>query len=106
MFLYKRAQILVGDLWGAFKGQGLGSFTDIQSITMFADYLVPAVLREWGVLGYSKELSRKVDGRIELVPGIGFIHFRIQFRNRSRMRFRETYLRYKYILYADSTFKG
>lgn len=70
VFLYKRAQILVGDLWGAFKGQGLGTFTDIESITMFADYLVPAVLREWGVLRYTEELSRKVDSQTELVPGM------------------------------------
>ena len=35
---YKRAQILVGDIWGLFKGEGLGKFEDIGCITMFADY--------------------------------------------------------------------
>ena len=35
---YKRAQILVGDIWGLFRGNGLGKFHDINSLTMFADY--------------------------------------------------------------------
>ena len=38
VFLYKRAQIFAGDLYGAYGGRGLGAFTDIRSITMFADY--------------------------------------------------------------------
>jgi hypothetical protein len=38
VFLYKRAQIFVGDVYGAFKGLGLGRFDDIDKITMFADY--------------------------------------------------------------------
>lgn len=36
VFFYKRAQIFVGDLYGAFRGQGLGCFHDIDQITMFA----------------------------------------------------------------------
>lgn len=35
---YKRAQILVGDIWACFEGQEFGRFDDIDSITMFADY--------------------------------------------------------------------
>lgn len=38
VFLYKRAQIFVGDLYGAFQGKGLGAFHDLHFITMFADY--------------------------------------------------------------------
>ena len=38
IFFYKRAQIFAGDLWGAFQGQGLGAFHDIDQLTMFADY--------------------------------------------------------------------
>ena len=38
VFLYKRAQIFAGDLFGAFGGRGLGAFHDIDQITMFADY--------------------------------------------------------------------
>jgi hypothetical protein len=36
--LYKRAQILVADIWACFEGQGYGEFNDIDEITMFADY--------------------------------------------------------------------
>ncbi|XP_054750358.2 queuosine 5'-phosphate N-glycosylase/hydrolase-like [Lytechinus pictus] len=36
--LYKRAQILVADIWACFEGQGHGQFTDIDTLTMFADY--------------------------------------------------------------------
>ena len=41
VFFYKRAQILAGDIWGALKGRGLGSFSDVHKLTMFADYRVP-----------------------------------------------------------------
>lgn len=57
VFLYKRAQIFVADLWGAFKGQGFGEFSDIGSITVSADYILPAVLRHLGVLKYSPSLA-------------------------------------------------
>lgn len=40
--IYKRAQILIGDIWGACEGQGLGEFNDIDTITMFADYRLVA----------------------------------------------------------------
>ncbi|XP_050074894.1 queuosine salvage protein [Anopheles maculipalpis] len=53
---YKRAQILVGDLWSCFRGEGLGRFEDIDKITMFADYRVPQVLVHFGTLTYSDEL--------------------------------------------------
>ena len=69
VFLYKRAQIFVADLWGAFKGQNYGEFHDINSITIFADYIVPAVLRELGILKYGSNLSCWIDSNSEIVPG-------------------------------------
>jgi hypothetical protein len=33
---YKRAQILIADLWACFNGQSFGEFRDIDKITMFA----------------------------------------------------------------------
>lgn len=54
--IYKRAQILVGDIWSCFRGEGIGKFDDIGKITMFADYRVPQVLCHFGALEYSKEL--------------------------------------------------
>uniref|UniRef100_A0A8C4WUH7 Queuosine 5'-phosphate N-glycosylase/hydrolase n=1 Tax=Eptatretus burgeri TaxID=7764 RepID=A0A8C4WUH7_EPTBU len=57
---YKRAQILVADLWGCFQGQGDAAFVDIDSITMFADYRVPQVLTYLGALKYSDGLLKNL----------------------------------------------
>ncbi len=51
---YKRAQLLVSDLHGALGGQRV---RDLDSLTMFADYKVPQVLRQLDVLAYSEELE-------------------------------------------------
>lgn len=69
IFLYKRAQIFVADLWGAFKGKGYGEFDDISEITMFADYIVPAVLQQLGVLRYSVSLAEKIKANYEIGSG-------------------------------------
>lgn len=37
--LYKRAQILVADLWACFNGESYGAFEDIDKVTMFAGML-------------------------------------------------------------------
>ncbi|GJP86328.1 hypothetical protein CLOP_g16363 [Closterium sp. NIES-67] len=67
--LFKRAQIFVADVWGAFNGRGLGHFSDVHSLTMFADYIVPAVLRSRGVLKYAEGLAQSVDGRQQILAG-------------------------------------
>ncbi|CAI5524847.1 unnamed protein product [Closterium sp. Naga37s-1] len=67
--LFKRAQIFVADVWGAFNGRGLGRFSDSHRLTMFADYVVPAVLRSRGVLRYAPGLAAAVDGKQEILPG-------------------------------------
>lgn len=54
--ILKRAQILVGDVWSCYRGEGLGYFEDIDKITMFADYRVPQVLVHFGSLEYTPEL--------------------------------------------------
>ncbi|KAJ2856692.1 hypothetical protein J3B02_001458 [Coemansia erecta] len=54
--LYKRAQILVADIWACFEGKGLGRFEDIDKVTMFADYRVPQGLYHFGALRYSPRL--------------------------------------------------
>ncbi|GLG97259.1 hypothetical protein R5R35_004565 [Gryllus longicercus] len=65
--LYKRAQILVGDIWACFHGEDLGKFKDIDSLVMFADYRVPQVLVYFGALKYSNELMKKLESD-ELLP--------------------------------------
>lgn len=69
VFLYKRAQIFAADLWGAFKGQGYGEFNDIGSITIFADYIVPAVLRQLGILKYNSTLASIIEANNEIGSG-------------------------------------
>ncbi|KDP32059.1 hypothetical protein JCGZ_12520 [Jatropha curcas] len=69
VFLYKRAQIFAADLYGAFKGRGYGEFKDIGSITIFADYIVPAVLQQLGVLKYSSNLIKMIESDCELSSG-------------------------------------
>jgi len=59
---YKRAQITVADLARAF-GPGAGPrFEDLDSLTLFADNLVPHVLRCEGVLVYDAKLAARIDG--------------------------------------------
>jgi hypothetical protein len=53
----KRAQITAADLQRA----GAGDFEDIDRLTMFADNLVPHVLRLDGVLEFDPELTRRID---------------------------------------------
>ncbi|HEU5421972.1 MAG TPA: queuosine salvage family protein [Nitrolancea sp.] len=67
---YKRAQILVSDLYGAFEGEGLGAFPDIDRLTAFADYKVPQVLEHLGVLVYAPALAARID-RLEELPAGG-----------------------------------
>ncbi len=50
--LFKRAQIAASDLSLAFGGEGYGRFDDLRGLTIFADNLVPHVLRVDGVLRY------------------------------------------------------
>jgi hypothetical protein len=64
---YKRAQITVADLALAFKGQGWGQFDDLDQLTIFADNLVPHVLRIDGILMYDQSLIGRIDGG-ELIP--------------------------------------
>ncbi|XP_024017687.1 queuosine salvage protein [Morus notabilis] len=69
IFLYKRAQLFAKDVWGAFEGRGYGEFNGIESITIMADYIVPAVLQRMGVLKYSPTLTNKIEADEEILPG-------------------------------------
>ena len=51
------------------SGKGLGSFDDMGELTMFADYRVPQLLRDAGVMVYSEHLATIVDKGIELLAG-------------------------------------
>ncbi len=66
---FKRAQILVADLYGAFDGKQWGAFHNLATLTAFADYKLPQILRAWGVLRYAPALARKIDAQRELAAG-------------------------------------
>ena len=65
--LYKRAQITSSDLSLAFGGRGYGHFTDLERLTIFADNLVPHVLRIDGLLDYDASLAARISAG-KLVP--------------------------------------
>lgn len=69
VYIYKRAQILVGDLWACFRCQGFGKFDDIDEITMFADYRVPQILYTLGCIEYSPALKQKIQSKVPLESG-------------------------------------
>jgi hypothetical protein len=62
---YKRAQITANDLALA----GVAEFADVDRLTVFADNLLPHVLRVEGVLHYAPELAERVDAGVELPAG-------------------------------------
>ncbi|MDZ7706219.1 MAG: queuosine salvage family protein [Trueperaceae bacterium] len=64
--LYKRAQITASDLALAFGGAGYGAFDDLDRLTIFADNLVPHVLRVDGLLRYDPGLLARIE-RGELI---------------------------------------
>ncbi len=67
--LFKRAQIVVTDIWGAFNRQDWGEFSNIGDLTAFADYKLPQILRAWKILRYAPALARRVDAQLELAQG-------------------------------------
>jgi hypothetical protein len=64
---FKRAQIVAADLAVAFDGQMWGNFEDLDQLTIFADNLVPHVLRMDGVLRYESSLISRIEAAI-LIP--------------------------------------
>jgi hypothetical protein len=62
---YKRAQITASDM----ALGGVARFRDLDRLTIFADNLVPHVLRVDGVLRYDDALARRIDTGELLPPG-------------------------------------
>jgi hypothetical protein len=66
---YKRAQLTAADLSAAFGGAGFGAFRDLHSLTLFADNLVPHVLRREKALVYDADLAARIDAGELLAHG-------------------------------------
>ena len=65
----KRAQITAADISLAFSNQGLGYFKDLDQLTIFADNMIPHVLRCDGILEYEEFLASMVDNQQLVVAG-------------------------------------
>jgi hypothetical protein len=62
---YKRAQLTAADLNTA----GVAHFDDLEDLTIFADNLVPHVLRVDGVLRYEPELLERINAEVLIESG-------------------------------------
>jgi len=62
----KRAQLAPGMLIGKFENKGLFKVKDVDELTVFADYSLPASLRDLGILRYEKSLVDKIDKKIKI----------------------------------------
>ncbi|MDE1970165.1 MAG: queuosine salvage family protein [Patescibacteria group bacterium] len=60
---YKRAQLLIADIYQLFKHQGPGDFKNANEITACADYKLPQALRKFGILSYVDSLAEKIDSK-------------------------------------------
>jgi hypothetical protein len=67
VYFFKRAQLLVHDLWTTFSGDTWGHFIDLEKLTAFADYKLPQVLRHLGIIRYEPELAELIQ-RLEHIP--------------------------------------
>ena len=65
----KRAQLTAADLGLAFNHEGWGRFDDLGELTIFADNLVPHVLRVDGILSYDPDLAARIDRGDPLTVG-------------------------------------
>jgi hypothetical protein len=64
---YKRAQLAAADLALAFEGAGRGCFGNLDRLTIFADNLVPHVLRVDRILTFENSLLDRINAG-ELIP--------------------------------------
>lgn len=67
--ILKRAQITAADIALAFSNQGIGHFKDLDRLTIFADNMVPHVLRCDGILVYEEGLSNLIDSQQYIEAG-------------------------------------
>lgn len=70
--IFKRAQILAADMHLALGGRGAADFTDLAALTIFADNMVPHVLRYDGILAYAAPLAAAIDAGEILKAGSAF----------------------------------
>ena len=67
IYFYKRAQLLVADIYQIFDGKGFGALKNVDQLTACADYKLPQILRKLGILEYSTALAEKIDSKTEIL---------------------------------------
>lgn len=67
---FKRAQLVPIDLYlQSLMKPNFFTITNIEHMTALADYNIPMVLREYGIVVYAPELAHKIDNKIEIDSG-------------------------------------
>jgi hypothetical protein len=66
---YKRAQLAAAQLFEVFGGRSWGDLARTELMTVFADYKLPQVLRQMGILDYEADLAATVDSQILILSG-------------------------------------
>lgn len=66
---YKRAQLLVADVSYVLSVNTGYGLRESSCLTACADYKIPQVLRHFGILAYSPDLSKRVDEQQEILSG-------------------------------------
>ncbi len=69
VFFYKRAQLLVGDIYNVFNGKSFGELKNTDQLTACADYKLPLALRKLGIIFYSQKLARLIDTKQPIQKG-------------------------------------
>jgi hypothetical protein len=69
VYFYKKAQLLVEDLNRILQKYRQTPIPGMENLTSEADYKIPALLRDLGILKYSTKFAHKVDQRVELPQG-------------------------------------
>lgn len=69
IYFYKRAQLLVEDIYQTFGGEGYGELNNLDEFTACADYKLPQSLRKLGIMTYVQELEEKIDSLTPIPHG-------------------------------------
>jgi len=69
IFFYKRAQLLVGDIYNVFNQKGFGTLKNTDQLTSCADYKLPLALRKVGIISYSLKLANMIDNQQQIQKG-------------------------------------
>lgn len=62
---YKRAQLLTADIYQVISDRKYG-IHNLNNLTALADYKIPQILRHFGILEYSNDLTYMIDNKIEI----------------------------------------